>query len=212
MTDITEPAPMQAPLSAMPPKPRVWVPYLILIALGIALGLGLAARTVRGGALGTGEKIGSWTTGRDFGTADQSATTRAIVALRGLLALPASEARYYTAAVDDSGAKLASNCRYRVTGGVMPAKWWSVTLYDHEGYLVANDADVFSVGSMALPPAEQNRWTILVAPDQQAGRWLPTGGDTDPFELTLRAYLPADGGQGNMTAAQLPSIRKEGCA
>jgi hypothetical protein len=209
--EATESAPTETPPQAVRRKPRVWVPYLILITLGIALGLGLAARTMRNGALGTGDTIGSWTTGRDFGSADQSAVTRAIVALRGLLALPASEARYYNAAVDDSGAKLASNCRYRLTGGAIPARWWSVTLYDHAGYLVANDADVFSVGSTALSAPEQNRWTILVAPDQQPGRWLPTGGGRDPFELTLRTYLPADGGTGNLSAAQLPSIRKEGC-
>ena len=94
----------------------------------------------------------------------------------------------------------------------MPTRWWSITLYDHAGYLVANDADVFSVGSVSLPPAEQNRWTILVSPDAQPGHWLPTGGGNDSFELTLRTYLPADGGTGNLTAAQLPTIRKEGCA
>lgn len=201
----------------MPPsaKPRiwtrVWVPYVFCIALGLILGLGFALRTVRTGAFGSGERIGAWETGRDFGTAVQSATTRAIVAYRGLLALPASEARYYTASVDDAGAALAGNCTYRLTGGALPAKWWSVTLYDGGGYLVKNSPNVFSVGSTALTPAEQNRWTIIVSPGEQPGRWLPTGGP-GVIALTLRAYLPADGGKGNFTAAQLPSIRKEGCA
>lgn len=190
---------------------RTWFPYPAFVLLGLILGFGYAVHTVRAGAFGSAERIGAWTTGRDFGTADQSARTRAIVALRGLLALPATEARYYTASVDDGGAPLTGNCRYRVTGGALPAAWWSLTLYDRAGYLVANDADVWSVGSAALPAAEQNRWTVLVGAERQPGHWLPTGGG-DAFELTLRAYLPADGGKGDFTAAQLPSIRKEGCA
>lgn len=214
MTDTTVDG-AEPPPPANPVKPRIWTrvwfPYLFCIALGVILGLGFALYTVRSGALGSGERIGAWETGRDFGTADQSAKTRAIVALRGILALPASEARYYTASVDDAGAPLTGNCTYRLTGGALPAKWWSVTLYDSDGYLVPNAPNVFSVGSASLPAPEQNRWTIIVSPGEQPGRWLPTGNEAT-FALTLRAYLPADGGKGNFTAAQLPSIRKEGCA
>lgn len=215
MTEINDPAARAdapaSPAASVARPPRRWLPYVVCILIGLALGVGLAMRTVRQGALGEGEAIGAWTTGRDFGTADQSMRTRAVVAMRGLLALPASEARYYTASVDDGGQRLMGNCTYRITGGAIPTRWWSLTLYDSAGYLVANDRDTFSFGSAGLSPAEQNRWTIIVSPTEQPGRWLPTGGG-DAFELTLRAYLPADGGTNNFTAAQLPSIRKEGCA
>jgi hypothetical protein len=33
-----------------------------------------------------------------------------------------------------------------------------------------------------------------------------------PFELTMRAYLPADRGKGDFTAKQLPRITRERCA
>ncbi|MES2753226.1 MAG: DUF1214 domain-containing protein [Pseudomonadota bacterium] len=213
---MTDPAESASPATTAPaPRERVWrrrwFPYLVLPVVGLLLGFGLAVRTVRAGALSSGERIGAWETGRDFGSADASAKTRAVVALRGLLALPASEARYYSASVDDGGAPLTGNCTYRLTGGVLPAAWWSVTFYDRAGYLVANPANSWSVGSAALSPTEQNRWTILVSPDPQPGRWLPTGGTAEAFVLTLRAYLPADGGKGNFTAAELPTVRKEGC-
>jgi hypothetical protein len=128
-----------------------WARYLICGVAGIVLGAGGAIWTVRAGALGSARAIGPWTTGADFGTAQASARTRAVVALRGLLALPATEARYYQAAVDDAGRPLEGRCRYRVDGGAVPAKWWSLTLYDPAGFLVANEANVFSVGSAALP-------------------------------------------------------------
>src|SRR5688572_12763550 len=85
---------------------RRWARYLVCGLAGAALGIGAAAYSVRAGALGSSARIGPWATGIDFGTADAGAYTRAVVALRGLLALPAREARYYTAAEDDAGRPL----------------------------------------------------------------------------------------------------------
>lgn len=187
---------------------KAWLRYGVCGAIGLAIGGGIAIQQIRAGSLGSMKAIGPWQTGTDFGTARADAHTRAVVALRGLLALPAQEARYYNAATDNAGDPLDGRCRYRVTGGRMPARWWSLTLYDPEGYLVPNQANRFSIASAAI--ADPARWEILVAPAEQAGAWLPTGRATR-FELTLRAYLPDDGGTGSMTREQLPGIVKEGC-
>lgn len=190
---------------------KPWLRYLTCAIVGILAGAVVAGLSVRAGTLGSGIAIGPWTTGADFGTAQASAKTRAVVALRGLLALPASEARYYTAATDDTGQLLDGRCRYRLSGGALPAKWWSITVYDGAGYLVKNQAGIYSLGSAALAPAEQARWNVVLGPDRQPGHWLPTG-RIDHVELTLRVYLPLDGGRGNLARAQLPSITREACA
>lgn len=190
---------------------KPWLRYLTCALVGVVVGTGLAGWSVRAGALGSGVTIGPWMTGTDFGTAQASAKTRAVVALRGLLALPASEARYYTAATDDTGQPLDGRCRYRLSGGALPAKWWSLTVYDRAGYLVKNDAGVYAIGSAALGPDEQARWNVVLSPDRQPGHWLPTGG-IDHVELTLRVYLPADAGRGNLARTQLPAITREACA
>ena len=130
---------------------RPWARYLICAVAGLALGAGAAVQRVRTGALNANAAIGPWTTGKDFGTAGASAFTRAVVSLRGILALPAHEARYYNAAVDSAGQPLDGKCRYRVSGKAIPAKWWSLTLYDHPGYLVTNQANIFSVSSAKVP-------------------------------------------------------------
>ena len=187
---------------------KPWARYLVCAIAGLALGAGAAVQRVRTGALGASTAIGPWTTGKDFGTAGASAFTRAVVSLRGILALPAHEARYYNAAVDSAGDPLDGKCKYRVSGKAIPTKWWSLTLYDHPGYLVANQANVFSVGSAKVP--DPANWSVVVAPAEQSGLWLPTG-RIERFELTLRTYLPDDGGVGNLTRDQLPSIVKEGC-
>jgi hypothetical protein len=214
---------------------RTALRYLLTSVIGLAVGVGAAVQSVRAGALGSNVQIGPWSTGLDFGTVEASAKTRAVVALRGLLALPAKEARYYTAAVDDAGQPLDGRCRYRVAGGVIPGRWWSLTLYDREGYLVKNGANRFSVQSSdvarytpgvaaddqseraramrAIFAAEQ-RWAIQVSPTpppaSAQASWLPTGG-IERFELTLRIYLPADEGRSNPPRAMMPSITKEGC-
>src|SRR4051812_3300826 len=134
---------------------RPWMRYLICGVLGVLIGAGGAVWSIRIGALGSADTMGAWTTGKDFGSAQASAYTRAVVALRGLLALPASEARYYNAAVDSEGHSLEGRCRYRVLGSGLPTRWWSLTLYDTKGYLVANQPGIYSVNSAGMPSAEQ---------------------------------------------------------
>ena len=209
--------------------------YVVTAVIGAALGIAAAAYTVRAGALGSDVNIGPWSTGRDLGTADASARTRAIVALKGLLALPAREARYYTATTDDAGRPLDGRCRYRVDGSALPARWWSLTLYDSDGYLVANRQGRFSVESATvqktdgLPwnahgevvdadyrsarsdPNAFVHWAIEVSPAPENGpNAIPTAG-LHRFQLTLRLYLPNDDGRGDPPRGVLPSIIKEGC-
>ncbi len=190
---------------------KAWARYLICAVAGIAAGAGFAVYSVRAGAFGSSVRIGPWTTGTDFGVAEAGAYTRATVALRGLLALPAREARYYTAAADDEGRPLDGRCRYRITGGEAGGAWWSLTLYGTDGFLVANSANIWSVGSAAMPAAERKNWTIFAAPKPQPGRWLPTGG-IHRFELTLRSYLPEDGGGANLPRERLPRIERQSCS
>lgn len=183
--------------------------YLLTILIGALAGAASAVHTVRAGALGSTVSIGPWQTGRDFGTAEAGARTRAVVALRGLLALPAKEARYYTAATDDAGRPLEGRCDYLVEGGPLPGRWWSLTLYDADGYLVGPGP--YSVESRGLGGMDgAMRWGINVGRQGTPGQWLPTSG-LRQFELTLRLYLPSDGGRGDPARGGLPSITRAAC-
>ena len=189
---------------------KAWARYLICGLSGVALGIGSAVYAVRHAALGSNVLIGSWATGRTFGSAGADAYTRAVVALKGLLALPAHEARYYTAATDSAGTSLDGRCRYRITGGALPAAWWSLTAYDPDGYLIANPAGRYSIAGAAFPEGGKRGWSLILAPTPQPGAWLPSGG-VPQLELTLRTYLPTDGGTGNPGIDVLPRIVKESC-
>ncbi|WOE76431.1 DUF1214 domain-containing protein [Alterisphingorhabdus coralli] len=188
--------------------------YLLCILLGLGAGGGLAAWQLRNDSTTMGIANGPWKTAENIGSRYADMRTRAVVALRGLLALPDSEAVYYNAAVDSEGEALSGNCHYRVSGGALPARWWSVTAYDLDGYLLPNDSGHYSVGSGALPAEEQGNWSFVVGPDNtvaSGGKWIEVVADA-PFELTLRTYHPSKTLLEGKDSVTLPTVTRLACA
>ncbi len=190
---------------------RTFFKWLAVILIGIALGTGFAIWQIRSSGLGDDIRIGPWSTGRDIGSADADMKTRAIVALRGLLALPKQEARYFTATTDSAGAALDGKCSYTLTGGVIEARWWSVTLYDRKGWLIPNRWNRHSIGSARIQAGQAGSWSFIVAPAESDGLWIPTATD-GPFELTLRAYRPRGSLASDPSRVTMPTITKGECA
>ncbi len=190
---------------------KTWHRFAACIALGLVGGAAYAVHQVRGGLNDGMVEIGPWQTGKSFGTVDANALTRAKVALSGLLALPAKEAMYFTAKNDSNGRALDGRCTYDVRGGTLDGRWWSITLYEGEGWLVKNAANRWSIPASAVSTDPQGRWSFTVSPNAQSGSWLPTG-SVDAFDLTLRLYHPAADIIKNPEKAQLPIIDRKGCA
>ncbi len=187
-----------------------WQRYGICIALGLLGGGGLAVQAIRGGLNDGTVEIGPWQTGKTFGTVDASTLTRAKVALTGLLALPSKEAMYFTAQKDSDGRALDGRCTYVVRGGKLDGRWWSVTLYEGEGWLVKNAAKRWSVPASAVQVDEAGGWSFTVAPSAQSGAWLPTG-SVPKFDLTLRLYHPSAMTIESPETAKLPTIERKEC-
>jgi hypothetical protein len=190
---------------------KTWHRYVICVALGLISGAAYAVQQVRGGLNDGVVANGAWETGKSFGTLDASTLTRAKVALSGLLALPAKEAMYFTAQNDSDGRALDGRCTYDVRGGQLDGRWWSVTLYEGEGWLVKNAANRWSIPASAVSPDAQGRWSFTVSPDAKSGSWLPTG-SVQAFDLTLRLYHPSADIIKSPETAQLPIIDRKGCA
>lgn len=177
---------------------RSFLKWLAIILCGVALGAGFGAWQLRARGVGDDLRVGQWSTGSAIGTPGADMRTRAVVAIYGLLALPASEARYFTTRTDSDGQRLDGRCRYTIEGGAIEARWWSITRYDPQGWLIANRWDRHSVGSAAVQPASRavtaSAWTVDLSPtpppDLARQRlWIATATD-GPFDLTLRAYRP----------------------
>lgn len=121
---------------------------------------------------------------------------RAETASVGLGANTPREAVYPTALTDAQGQLLTGAKSYRIvftSRQVPPARaFWSLTMYDSSGYLVANPANRYAIGS-SHPPLFSRRGSIVIVISRQrpAGsgiNWLPApaGG----FRLNLRLYWP----------------------
>jgi hypothetical protein len=168
---------------------------LVAGAEGIARSLpGLARSTVLQGALANQ----GWSTPRpiigDYGT---DYTYRAGVAVLGLGANTPDESTYPTALTDAAGQQFDGANRYRLTfapGDEPPARaFWSLTLYDADGYLVENPTRRYAIGNSHPPLARPADGSIVVAiqrdrPTEPGLNWLPApaGG----FRLNLRLYWP----------------------
>ena len=190
---------------------KSWHRYAITLVGGLAVGLG-AAWALTGGGLGDGAiRNGAWTTSLGYGTKATDPLTRAMVARSGLLALPAKETLYWMATTDEAGAPLDGDCRYSLSGTALDARWWSVTVYDEQGYLVDNAARNWSVNGANVTLDANGEWRVTISPDKPAaGAWLP-GGKGGPFQLTLRMYNPGKAFRAAPARAALPRLVKEGC-
>lgn len=172
---------------------RRFLAYLLAVVAGSAIGIGSALAMA---GLWPGKQtlafgnvdVDGWHSDFAIGSAAADPYVRARVARHGLLALARSEAVYFTRARDDAGRPLSEDCRYRLTGGAMPAGWWSVTLYDGRSMLPANTDDALSIDAGRVG---EGRWEAVIAPQRpdDAGHWISSRG-AGRFDLTLRLYLP----------------------
>lgn len=167
--------------------------YFLAVVAGGALGLGsalwLAGLWPEGRSLAFGNvDVDGWR--GDFAVGSEAADpyTRARVARHGLLALAKSEAVYLTRNTDSAGKRLSADCTYRLSGGAMPAGWWSVTLYDGQSMLPANTDGALSIDASRTGAGA---WEAVIAPERPADtvQWISSR-KAGAFDLTLRLYMP----------------------
>jgi len=122
---------------------------------------------------------------------------RAIVAQLGLGANLPEDAIYPNSVGDENGKPLDGANKYIVRfakDAVPPVEaFWSITLYDDEGFQVANPLNRFAVSSwMPFKRDADGSLTLYVQNDNPGGdreaNWLPA--PKSPFNLTMRLYAP----------------------
>ena len=186
--------------------------FKILGVLVVGTGLGLSATwfTVVRGTLAGDVADGPWHTSLETGSAQSGPYLRASVALHGLLALNRSETIYYSTRSDGSGAPLDGACTYRIAGRDPPARWWSITAYGADDYLIPNPANRYSVSKTTIRRGADGRFVATIAKDAPAANGIPVAGG--PFNLTLRLYNPDPSVAADPAHAMLPTITREHCA
>ncbi|MGY0497179.1 DUF1254 domain-containing protein [Nocardia sp. FBN12] len=123
---------------------------------------------------------------------------RSAVTLIGLGANPAEDAIYPLLVRDAAGNPLVGDNDYvlHFDAGKLPpvAAFWSVTMYDLEGFQIANELDRYALGDRdPLTYNSDGSLDIYIShknpgPDREPN-WLPA--PTGPMGITLRLYAPA---------------------
>jgi hypothetical protein len=140
---------------------------------------------------------------------------RAVVTMVGLGANPQEDAVYPILETDADGQPLDGSNDYVIhfdAGALPPAEaFWSVTMYDAQGFQAANELDRFAIGDRdPLVANPDGSLDILIqhgnpGPDKVAN-WLPA--PVGPLGITMRLYWPsADVLSGAWTP---PAVRKVG--
>ena len=180
-------------------------------ALGVSLGLGSSVAAGVAAFRAGGVAVGAWRTNVNIGSAAASPWLRAAIALGGLLALDRRETLYFTASDDDAGRGLSRRCAYRVEGAQPDARWWSVTVYGADGFLIPNRARRYSFGSGAVARGEDVRFELAPRADDPAVVPLGDAPTDGGFNLTLRLYEPSAETARDPSRARLPHITRLRC-
>ena len=182
-------------------------------AFVVAAVLGLGATWFalsRGTAFG-GVTIGAWTAWPKSGTPEIDPYARAVVAQTGRLPIGSGDGVAFYASNDDEGRVLDGRCEVTVNGTTPPARFWTLTLYDRDGRLVANSLNRYGFTSQEIIRRADGSFTILVAPRARAGNWLPTAG-VDRYVLVLRFYdTPVGVAERTGREAPMPSVAEGAC-
>jgi hypothetical protein len=135
----------------------------LTLAAGIALGLAATWATVIRGTMGGDVSAGPWRTSLDVGSSQGGPYLRAQIAVHGLLALSREETMYYTAADDSDGRPLDGHCVYRIEGRDPPTRWWSITAYGADDFLIPNPDDRYSVSMNSVARAADGTFAVTLS-------------------------------------------------
>jgi hypothetical protein len=182
---------------------------LAVLVVGTFVGLFGTWFTVFQGGMPGGVSDGPWTTNLAVGSPQSDPYTRAKTAIHGLLALNRNETIYYTATHDSDGRPLDGACRYLITGRDPDTRWWSITAYGDDDFLIANPANRYSVAMTTIARDKTGAFTVQVGGLGDGSNWIPTA--SGRFSLTLRLYDPSPVVAIDPALATLPSLKRVSC-
>jgi hypothetical protein len=181
---------------------------LLFLVIAAILGVGSAAwmmvhsSTVRNGP---------WETDLAIGSSQAGMYLRAKVAAFGLFALNRSESIYFYSSTDQNGQALRSNCDYGVEGRDLDARWWSITVYGQDQFLIPNEWNAYSFQKGNTAREADGSYRIHLSRTRKQGNWLPTGDRDQRLSLVLRLYGPGRPFLDRPEAVALPQIIREAC-
>ena len=190
---------------------RLLFGMIFALTLAAAIGLGMTWMALTQGIAYGGISIGAWTAWPKNGTSGIDPYARAIVARTGELPVGSGDGVAFYARGDDTGQALDGRCDVLLSGITPQARFWTLTLYDLEGHLVANSVRRQGFTSQEIIRKSDGSFDIMVGPRVRPGNWLPTGG-AERYQLVLRLYdTPIGIATRSSSEVPMPTLRKGQC-
>jgi hypothetical protein len=166
---------------------RLLIGILFTFAFAAAIGLGLTWFVVTRDVAFGGVAMGAWKAWPKTGTVDIDPYARAIVSRTGELPLGSGDGVAFVARADDAGQSFDGRCELVLRGTTPAARFWTLTMYDLNGRLVANAVGRYGFTSEEVVRGSDGNFEITISPRSRPGNWLPTGG-VERYILVLRLY------------------------
>jgi hypothetical protein len=191
---------------------RFFLGTLFAFAVAAAVGLGVTWLSLTRGAAFGAVSIGAWTAWPRTGTVGIDPYARAMIARSGELPIGVGDGVAFYAKADDQGKTFDGRCDVDISGITPTARFWTLTLYDLDGKLVANSINCFAFTSQEIIRSSDGSFTIRIGPRARYGNWLPTGG-VERYILVLRLYdTPVGVATRAGREAPMPAITARECA
>jgi hypothetical protein len=191
---------------------RLLLGLLFALTIAATSGLGATWFAVTHAAAFGPIRVGAWKAWPKTGTPDIDPYARATMARNGDLPVASGDGIAFFARTDDTGRLLDGRCETVLAGITPAARFWTLTLYDPDGRLIANAANRYGFTSQEVTRKADGQFEIVVAPRARAGNWLPTGG-ADHIVLALRLYDTPVGAATRLgREALMPSISEGACS
>ena len=184
---------------------------LVTLVIATVVGLGTTWMTLSRGIAFGALPIGAWTAWPKTGTSDADPYARASIARSGELPVGAGDGVAFLAKTDDNGRALDGRCEVVVSGSTPQARFWTLTLYDPSGKLVANSIDRQGFTSQEILRRADGSFDVTISPRARTGNWLPTSG-IDSYVLVLRLYdSPVGVATRAAREAPMPAVSVRAC-
>jgi hypothetical protein len=190
---------------------RLLLGTLFALTVAALVGLGATWLALSQGIAYGGVSIGAWTAWPKNGTPGIDPYARAMVARSGELPVSSGDGVSFVARSDDAGRPLDGRCDVAVNGITPQARYWTMTLYDPEGRLVANSVQRYGFTSQEIIRRADGSFELMIGPRARPGNRLPTGG-VERYVLVLRLYdTPIGMATRSGRDAPMPAITQRPC-
>jgi hypothetical protein len=190
------------------------VPLLVILALAIAFGLGIQSTLVALNAtVGFGEiEIDGWRAFPQAQTTSADPYARSHRARAGRLLLGSAEGLTFIATTDTTGQRLTGLCRYKLSGSLPIARFWTLyaTRPNGDPLPVSENLPTAlnSIISLKNPDGTLN---ITIGAKAAPNNWLAIAPDSDPILLNLTLLDTPAAGNSGLVALTMPRIERIGC-